>query len=89
MQKRLTWEAIEELYDQQWVELVEYEWEDGSPHPASGVVGVHAAEKEEFDRALRECRSSRSDDFAVVYVGRPPGGPDEVSLNLFTLNECE
>jgi hypothetical protein len=66
MAEKLTWEQIKELYNEEWVELVEYDWPDESPDPTAGVVRVHAKTREEFDR-LTDINPPW--DAAIVYVG--------------------
>jgi hypothetical protein len=68
MGKKLTWEEIRKQYDQEWVELVDYDWPDEEPDPRAGVVRVHAKEREEFDR-LAAVDPPR--DSACVFVGDP------------------
>ena len=38
MEKKLTWEEIKKHYNQEWVELVDYDWPDTEPYPRDGVV---------------------------------------------------
>lgn len=47
--ERLTWEEIKKQYDQEWVELVDYDWPDQDQYPRSGVVRVHAPTRSKFD----------------------------------------
>ena len=69
MKKTLNWEEIEKLYDQQRVELVDYDWPDGDSHPRSGVVRSHGADKKDF---YRQCnREPVPSDSAIVFVGLP------------------
>lgn len=67
MDERLTWEAICERYDRQWVELVDYDWPEEDAHPRSGVVRVHAATRAEFDD---QADIDPPRDSAHVFVGR-------------------
>ena len=48
MEKKLTWEEIKKRYDQEWVELVDYDWPDGESHPRSGTLRSHAATRKSF-----------------------------------------
>ena len=68
MAEKLTWEEIKKQYDQEWIELVDYDWPDENPDPKAGVVRVHAKTKEEFDR-LASIDAPR--DAACVFVGEP------------------
>ena len=66
MEKKLTWEEIKRLYDQEWVELVDYDWPDEEIDPRAGVVRVHAKTREEFDRLTDIDPPKHS---AIVFVG--------------------
>lgn len=68
MSERLTWQEIEKRYDQEWVELVDYDWPDGTPDPRSGVIRTHHSSKKEFHRLCRE--GDVPSDSALVFVGR-------------------
>ena len=85
--KKLTWEEIEKLYDQQRVQLIDYDWPEGDPHPRSGVVRSHGADKKEF---YRQCKLEPvPNDSAIVFVG-PPRNPDGVvfSPSLIRIEPC-
>ncbi len=72
MSQRLAWNEIQKHYDQQWVELIDYDWPDGRPHPEAGVVRAHAAERKEFYRMCKELDISEGyspTDGAIVFVG--------------------
>jgi len=66
--ERLTWEEIEKRFDQQWVELVDYDWPAGDPNPQSGIVRTHSNERREFYRLANEEPVPR--DSAILFVGR-------------------
>jgi hypothetical protein len=66
--ERLTWKEIEERYDQQWVELVDYDWPEGDFQPRSGVVRTHAADKKAFHRDCR--REPVPEDSADLFVAK-------------------
>jgi hypothetical protein len=68
MSEKLTWEDIEKRYNQEWVELVEYEWPEGEINPRSGIVRVHAKTRKEFDTLIMQ---DPPDNAALVYVGSP------------------
>jgi hypothetical protein len=73
MEKKLTWEEIKRHYNQEWVELVDYDWPDTEPYPRDGVVRVHAKSRREFDVLILEDPPT---DSALVFVGErqaPPG----------------
>ncbi len=66
MEKKLTWEEIKKLYNEEWVELVDYDWPDEQTDPRAGVVRVHAKTREEFDR-LTDIDPPQ--DSAIVFAG--------------------
>ena len=63
---KLTWSEIEKRYDQEWVQLVNYDWPEGEPYPSSGVVQFHSPKRKEFDALSRE---NPVEDAACVFVG--------------------
>lgn len=88
MDEKLTWVEIEKLYDQQRVELVDYDWPEGDPYPRSGVVRSHGSNKKEFYQQCR--REPVPDDSAILFVGVPriPEGT-VFSPSLIRLEPCE
>jgi hypothetical protein len=63
IEKKLTWEQIEEQYDQEWVELIDYDWPEGMPYPQAGTVRVHASDcKTFYSLANKEPRPTRFSD---------------------------
>ena len=68
MAEKPTWEEIKKQYDQEWVELVDYEWPEEGADPKSGAVRVHAKTREEFDRLAA---IDAPQDSAYVFVGIP------------------
>jgi hypothetical protein len=40
--EKMQWEQISKEYNNQWVQLIEYVWPEGTPFPEAGVVAVHA-----------------------------------------------
>ena len=66
MEEKISWEKISELYDKEWVQLVDYEWLDEEALPRSGVVAAHARSRKEFDELI--CNQLQKSS-AVVYVG--------------------
>lgn len=66
--RKLTWEEIMKKYDQEWVELVDYDWPDEETDPRSGIVRVHAKTRDEFDRLTDIDPPKHS---AYVFVGEP------------------
>lgn len=66
MDKKLTWEEIKTKYDGEWVELVDFEWDETEPDPQTGRVRVHSKDKKEFHKMILD----RPDcETAIVYVG--------------------
>ena len=71
--EKLTWDEICQRYDQQWVELVDYDWPETEPYPHAGIVRVHAASRRVFDDLILH---DAPDHSAFVFVGErktPPG----------------
>ncbi len=68
MEKKLTWQEIKERFDQEWVQLIDYDWPEGEPFPSAGVVQFHASDRKEFDTLSRQ---NPVDDAACVFVGKP------------------
>lgn len=65
---KLTWQEIEQKYNQEWVELVDYEWPEGRAYPMAGTVRVHARTRKEFDQLIMQ---DPPDDSALLFVGKP------------------
>ena len=69
MAEKLTWEEIKKKYDQEWIELVDYDWPATEPNPKSGVLRSHAADKKQF---YRQCKQEPVPQHsAIVFVGPP------------------
>jgi len=66
MSERLTWEEIKQRYKNEWVELVDFEWDETELDPKSGVVHVHSKDRKEFDKLICHGRVKES---AIVYTG--------------------
>ena len=67
MSKKLTWAEINELYRDEWVELIDYEWDETEPDPKSGRVRVHSKDRKEFEKLIRQ---DSPEDSALVFVGK-------------------
>ena len=65
---KLTWDQIAKQFDQQWVELVDYDWPEGIPYPVAGVVRAHAKERKAFYRLANE--EPRPRESAILFVGK-------------------
>ena len=88
MGEKLTWKEIEKLYDQQRVELVDYDWAERDPYPRAGVVQSRGSDKKEF---YRQCnREPVAADSAILFVGvyRLPEGT-VFSPSLIRVEPCE
>ncbi len=72
---KLTWKKIKKQYDQEWVELIDYDWPDTEAYPLSGIVRVHAKTRSEFDD-LGDVDPPF--DSAYVFVGQPKRNEDAV-----------
>jgi hypothetical protein len=80
MAERLSWEEIQQRYNGEWVELIDYDWLDERPYPSAGAVRVHARKRSEFDKLAAVDPPL---DSAFVYVGKPQRQPGVyVSANL-------
>jgi len=86
MNEKLTWEQIKEKYNQQWVQLVDYDWNDTEPYPAAGIVTVHAPTRKEFNNLTKQ---QPARDAARVFVG--PATRDKnvvLNCNLFKVTSA-
>ena len=81
MGNKLTWQEIEQRYNQEWVQLVDYEWPEGEPFPSGGIVRVHAPDRKDFYRIVKET-PQRPSDSAFVFVGNPAKEPGIVHNNF-------
>ena len=82
-EQKLSWEEIEKLYDQEWIELIDYDWSEYDMHPISGIIRVHAKDRSEFDKlaAINPPKES-----AFIFVGRPHLAPN-THLSTFRVLE--
>jgi len=80
MKNKLTWAEIKKQYNQEWVELVDYDWPDEEPYPRQGIVRVHAKHRKDFDNLINEDPPS---DSAFIFVGERLPEPGVIySANL-------
>lgn len=79
--EKMQWEQISKEYNNQWVQLIEYVWLEGTPFPQAGVVAVHAAERKDFYQKVRNHQPKQTDS-AILYVGVPPKDPGVVYNNF-------
>ena len=68
MTKKLSWDEIEITYDQEWVELVDFDWPACEPYPLKGIVRSHGSNRQDFYR--RANRKPRPRDSAILFVGK-------------------
>ena len=91
MEKEIqSWDKIKADYNQEWVELISYDWPDTETYPISGIVRSHGSEKKDF---YTQCQSAPvPDDSAILFVG-PPKVVDSValtpSLAFMLVQPCE
>ncbi len=86
MEQVLSWREIEKNYNQQWVQLVDYDWPDGEPKPKSGRVRLHAPTRKEFNKLVLEAAPVNA---ARIYVGthKMPEGVI-LSSNVVRITSC-
>ncbi len=66
--KKLTWEEIRKQFDQEWVELIDYDWPEEQPYPRAGVIRTHGIDKKQFHQ---ECRREPAPEIsALLFVGK-------------------
>ena len=68
MSEHLTWQTIQERFNGEWIQLVDYEWEEHEADPRMGVVRLHSKDEKEFHRMLKANPVAES---AVLFVGEP------------------
>ena len=66
MSDKLTWKEIKETYPDQWVELVDFEWDEFEPDPRSGVVRRQAKGRKELHEDFMK---DPVDNSAIVFTG--------------------
>ena len=75
MSEKLSWEEIKELYDQEWVELVDYDWPEEDESPRTGIVRIHSPNRDEF---YRLAATDSPVDSAIVFVGKQKLPKDQI-----------
>lgn len=68
--ERLTWDAIEERFADEWVLIADVEMDDVM-NIISGEVVVHGTDKDEVVREIVERHKQRVNGSAFLYVGEP------------------
>lgn len=66
MVDKISWDEIKRNYSGEWVELINYEWEEGQPYPSAGEIRVHAPNRKEF---YQQANQNRPLDSAILFVG--------------------
>lgn len=66
MAEKLPWEEIKKRYPEQWVELIDFEWDEFEPDPRSGVVRYSSKQRKELHDQFM---NNPIDDSAIVYTG--------------------
>ncbi len=79
--EQLTWEEIKRQYDKEWVQLIDYVWPEGEPFPVAGLVRVHAPDRKDFFRKVRELQPKVADS-AFLYVGVPEQEQSTIHSNF-------
>lgn len=67
MSEKLSWDEIKQRYPDQWVELIECEWNPVEPDPYNGIVRHHSKRRKELHELIMQ--DQPVDDAAVIYVG--------------------
>jgi hypothetical protein len=67
MKEKLTWDEISRIHHGEWVELINYEWDETEPDPKSGVVRVHSKDPKEFESLIKD---NPPQDSALLFVGK-------------------
>jgi len=83
--QKLSWEEISKQYNQQWVELIDYDWPEGTPYPQSGIVRTNESDRKKFHEMVRQNTSS---DSALIFVGLPAKNESTVYNNLCRVQVC-
>ena len=85
----MTWEEIEKEFDQEWIELIDYDWPEGDYNPRSGVVRTHSPKREEFYE--RCSHPPVPSDSAILFVGKKSCYKEGVFFvpNLSRISICE
>lgn len=88
MAQKLSWKEIKELYPDQWVELIECDWDPVEPDPACGVVRHHAKKRKELHELIM--KDKPVNDAAVIYAGDIKFAEGMVfNANLHSVTSCK
>ena len=67
LSNKLLWSHIKEMYQNEWVELVDCDWEWGSPSPRRASVRNHATDRKELLKKINT--TGRATGSVVLFVG--------------------
>ena len=84
MSNKKSWEEIKSAYPDEWVELVDFEWNDSEPYPRSGIVRVHHRDKKMLKTILNS--KDRPTEAALLFTGEnllPQVGLFSANLHQF------
>lgn len=75
---KLTWDEIKSNYWDEWVQLIDYDWDKTEPDPKNGVVRVHSKNAEEFHRLVKQNPVKKS---AILFIGSTFNLGEDVIFN--------
>ena len=84
--EKLTWDEISKEYHEQWVELIDYDWPEGTPYPRAGVVRAHDKDRKKFHALVKSQTPAGS---ALLFVGAPSRTEGVVHNNLVRVVACK
>ena len=67
MSKRRSWSEIKDNFKNQWVELVDCQWDPERPHPESACV--RHSDPRRHTLVSKVARSGKLSDSAILYLG--------------------
>lgn len=67
MPEKLSWNEIKERYPEQWVELIDFDWDEFEPDPRNGIVRHNAKQRKEIHAQFM---NDPVDDSAIVFTGK-------------------
>lgn len=83
----LKWEEIQNFYQNQWVQLIDFDWPEDEPHPRCGKVRLSASSRKDFNKLVL---NSEPVDAARLYVGSHQLPEGEIlSSNIVKMVLCE
>lgn len=83
MAEKLSWDEILKKYDQQWIELVDFDWDETDPSPKAGVVRVHSTNKSEMLRIASIDPPAK--EAAILFIGKTR---HELGTLRLSRNDC-